>query len=115
MKKAEDRVQQEIVFWFRNTYCTKLSSPRCSIFSVPNERKNTRELMQLMQMGLLPGVSDLIVCVPSRVIFVEVKTETGTQQQNQRDFQEVITRLGLTYILVRSLEDFQQQISPYLP
>lgn len=112
--KAESRIQQEIVMYFKNTFCTKLNNPRLAIFSVPNERKNTRELMQLMQTGLLSGVSDLIILIPNKVIFVEVKTPTGTQQSNQRDFQEVVEGLGFTYLLVRGLEDFKERIQPYL-
>ena len=109
--KAENRIQQEICFYFKNKYCTKLSDPRCSIFSVPNERKDTRELMTLIQTGLLSGASDLIVVMPSKIYFVEVKTLKGTQQDNQKDFQKVVTDLGFEYILVRSLDDFKSKLN----
>ena len=109
--KAESRVQQEIVRYFKNNYCTKFHHPRCTIFSVPNERKDTRELMTLIQTGLLSGVSDLIIVIPNKTIYCEVKTLTGTQQDNQKDFQKVVTDLGHEYWLVRSLEDFQKLIT----
>jgi len=108
--KTEARVQQEIVMWFRNTYCRATNNPRCQIFSVPNERSNTKEQMRMLATGLLSGVSDLIVMLPGEVLFVEVKDAVGRQSAKQMDFQERAESLGFEYFLVRSLEDFQKII-----
>lgn len=110
MKKTESRIQQEIVMWFRNNYCRKTNNPQCQIFSVPNERSNTKEQMRMISTGLLSGVSDLIVMLPEKVLFVEVKDENGRQSKKQFDFQERAESLGFEYFLVRSLEDFQKII-----
>jgi hypothetical protein len=107
---TEGKIQQQIVMWFRNNYCTKLSVPRCAIFSVPNERNNKKEMMSMIQTGLMSGVSDLIVVLPSRVLFVEVKTDKGTQQPKQKEFEQIVTALGFEYIVVRSLQEFQKNI-----
>ena len=61
----------------------------------------------MMATGLLSGVSDLIVILPSRILFIECKNETGKQQHTQIEFMQSITSLGFEYHVVRSLKDFQ--------
>lgn len=106
MTVTEGKIQQQIVMWFRNNYCTKLSVPRCAIFSVPNERNNKKEMMSMIQTGLMSGVSDLILLLPNKAVFVEVKTDIGRQSDKQKEFEQIVTALGFEYWLVRSLEDF---------
>ena len=109
--KTESRIQQEIVTWFRNEYCRINCTPKCEIFSVPNERSNVKEQMRMIATGLKAGVSDLIVVLPSIVLFVEVKDEKGKQQPKQVDFESSVSNLGHNYYLVRSLLEFQDIIS----
>ena len=113
IQKSESRIQQEIVMWFRNKYCLLHSEPRCAIFSVPNEGKNAKEQASKIQTGLMAGVSDLIVLLPNKVLFIEVKDEKGMQKPKQIDFEKTVGNLGFPYYLVRSLEDFQKIISKY--
>lgn len=111
MKQSESRIQQECVQWFRNNYCLKHHSPRGIIFSVPNERSDKFEQMRMISTGLLSGVSDLIVVLPSgKIVFTECKDDKGRQSPSQKDFQDQIEKLGHTYILVRSLADFQERV-----
>lgn len=110
-KKSEERIQYDIFNWFTNTYCLKFHNPRYCIFSVPNDTTDIRELMRKKSTGLKAGVSDLIVLLPNKVIFCEVKTETGVQSDAQKDFQKQVEDLGFEYILVRSLENFKKQIT----
>lgn len=124
--KTESRIQQEIVIYFNNNYCLKHHKPRCSIFSVPNEgvmqlgnilrmrfkQINFEDIIKkilfgLISTGLKKGVSDLIVLMPKRVIFVEVKTPIGSQSPEQKDFESLVKNLGFEYYLVRSLQDFK--------
>jgi len=51
------------------------------------------------------GVSDLIAIKNGQVIFVEVKTRTGVQSDDQKIFEKDIKSHGGTYILVRSLDE----------
>ena len=110
LKKKESKIQQEIVIWFRNNYCLKTSNPKCTIFSVPNERNNKKEMMFMKATGLLSGVSDLICIIPNKVLFIECKDEKGRQQPNQIEFQKTVTALGFEYYVVRSLEEFKKII-----
>ena len=108
---SEDILQAELFKFYHNTYCTKLNDTRHSIFSVPNGGYRTKsEAMKLKATGLVAGVSDLIIIQPKRVIFVEVKTKTGTQQKTQIDFQKTVTALGFEYLIVRSLEEFKAAV-----
>jgi len=104
---SESRIQQEIVMWFRNNYCLRHHSPRCCIFSVPNERGDKKELMSMVQTGLYKGVSDLIVVLPNEVLFVEVKDDKGRQSEAQKEFEATVKGLGFRYYIVRSVEQFQ--------
>jgi hypothetical protein len=107
----EDFLQQEIFMWFNNNYCLEHHKPRYTIFSVPNGgTRNIKEAMKLKATGLKAGVSDLIV-VMNKIIFVEVKTEIGTQSKKQKDFEKIVTNLGYEYWIVKSLKEFQSCIS----
>ena len=106
--KTEAKIQQEIVIWFNNTYCLKFHDPQYCIFSVPNDSESKEETMRKKATGLKAGVSDLIVLLPGKTLFIEVKTPTGTQSESQKEFQSHVERLGFKYFLVRNLEEFQQ-------
>ena len=131
---TEARLQQEIYIWFNNNHCLKLHNPKCCIFSVPNEMIGTMSgvlksegikeslikrivnvvFKKFKNTGFLAGVSDLIVLLPNKAMFFEVKTSIGTQSPKQKDFQQTVELLGFEYHLVRSLDDFKNQITPYL-
>lgn len=109
--KTEDKVQQEIVMWYRNTYCLKHHNPRNIIFSVPNDSKNAVEQMRKIATGLYAGVSDLIMIHFGQVYFIELKTDTGKQSEKQKDFQLIVENQGFKYYLIRSLKEFQKIIT----
>ena len=108
---SENKTQQQIIMWYRNNYCTRKNNPRHAIFSVPNDSKDAKEQVRKIATGLMGGVSDLIIVKPNEVIFCEVKTDIGRQSDKQKEFEEIVNNLGFSYILVRSLEDFKQQIN----
>jgi hypothetical protein len=108
---SEDILQAEIYKWYKNNYCLIHHQPRHSIFSVPNGGlRSKKEAMKLKATGVVAGVSDLIVVQPDRVVFVELKTPTGRQSPEQIEFEKTVTSLGFEYMLVRSLEEFQEKI-----
>jgi hypothetical protein len=109
--KTEAKVQQEMVVWFRNNYQRK-GIDKGIIFSVPNERAGGFMAMKdLLLTGLLSGVSDLIVVLKNKVMFVEVKNEKGKQSPKQILFQQQVEKLGFEYHLVRNLESFKKIIN----
>ncbi len=103
----EDNIQASIVKWFTNNYCLKFHNPQCCIFAVPNGgKRNKIEAMKMISTGTLAGVSDLIVIIPNKVIFVEIKTKKGIQSDKQKEFENTVSKLGFKYKIIRSLNDF---------
>lgn len=108
--KTENKIQQEIIVYFRNTYCLKNHDLRSIIFSVPNDSKDAKEQMRKIATGLMAGVSDLICIHNGKVLFIECKDDKGRQSDKQKEFQKLIEAQGFSYYLVRSLEDFKKII-----
>ena len=67
--------------------------------------------MQLVAMGLRPGVADLVVLTPPTVVFLEVKTPEGKQSEKQEKFQKKVESMGYVYKIVRCTEDILFLIS----
>jgi len=76
-------------------------------FSVPNGgKRNLKTALALKQEGELAGVSDMIVLLPNRVVFVEIKNgKIGKQSESQKIFQKAVESLGFEYLIWRDLED----------
>lgn len=51
------------------------------------------------------GFSDLLVLCPGFVVFMEVKSLTGTQRVTQKRFQALVQSFGLRYVIVRSVSE----------
>ena len=56
------------------------------------------------------GLSDVIAIKNGLVFFIEIKSETGRQSDNQKDFEFKIKEKGGYYILVRSVEELESKI-----
>jgi hypothetical protein len=65
-------------------------------------------------MGLLSGVSDTVVILPNKVLFVEFKALKKYQRPEQKEFENNCVKLGFPYYVVRSLEQFQEVIQSNL-
>jgi len=96
------------VEYFRNNYCLKHHKPRYDIFSVPNEA--TYKNNQYKAMGVRNGVSDLVVVLDSKVLFIELKDGINQQSTHQIDFEQVVKNLNHNYYVIRSLEQFKELI-----
>ena len=98
MRHIEDNIQRACVRILRLN--------KVLVFACPNGgSRNAREAHNLKLSGVLAGVSDLIIVLPQRVVFVEMKTSTGRQQQSQKDFQKQVEKLGFEYLIWRSVDD----------
>ena len=109
----ENKIQSSAVKWFTNNYCLKHHNPKFVIFSVPNEaiqKMAWQQINTFKAMGLKSGVSDVIVLLEGKVLFVEFKAAKGAQNDNQKRFQEDVQALGFEYHICRSLEDFQELV-----
>jgi len=105
---TESQLQQKMIIWFKNEYQIK---GKGLIFAVPNGgSRNILEAKNLKLTGQMAGVSDLIVLLNNKCIFIEVKGEKGIQSEVQIKFQNNVQLLGFEYYLVRSLEEFKKII-----
>jgi hypothetical protein len=108
--KQEYKIQQEIFIDFHNKH------PNFIIHSVPNGgTRNKIEAIELKRTGLVAGIADLIIHLPDGIsVMVEVKNLSGKQSKEQIKIQNKMIAINSNYILVRSLEDFNNQIQKYL-
>lgn len=80
------------------------------MFSIPNEaiqKMGWKQIAKFKATGLSSGVSDTIIMLPGKILFVEFKTFTGRQSKSQKEFQTISEKLGFEYHICRSLEDFK--------
>jgi hypothetical protein len=59
----------------------------------------------LVGMGVHAGFADLIVISGGRVLFLEVKSETGRLRKSQEVFRDTVCAQGFGWALVRSVDD----------
>ena len=128
--KSESKIQQEIAMYYRNAFCLKHHSPRCMLFSIPNE-SNEHKAMTLTMTGLYPGCADIAVWhkwkhpfhdyethtnfyIKMQFLFFEVKSPDNKsgprkngQSQKQIDFEDHCIAMGIPYHLVTSCDQFK--------
>lgn len=109
--KSEDKIQQECVMWFRNTYGLNHHTPKLLMFSVPNSGQNVKEQLKKKAVGLLPGVADTIIVMPNKTIYCEFKDDKGIQSPAQKIFESDVIALGHEYWIIRSLDLFRIKIN----
>ena len=59
----------------------------------------------LVGMGVHAGFADLIVISGGRVLFLEVKSQTGRLRKSQEIFRDTVCAQGFAWALVRSVDD----------
>jgi hypothetical protein len=114
MKSREAEIQSACVHWFRYQF-PKLAP---LLFAVPNGgSRNPIEAKNLKAQGVVPGVSDLILLVPSSgfsSLCIEMKNGKNSQTEYQVAFQQAAEKAGNKYVVCRSVDDFIFSIKNYL-
>lgn len=115
--EEEHNIQVACVEWFRYQF------PQLVLFAVPNGGERAKRTVRtrtgaiatyapaavkLKQEGALAGVADLVAVGYGKVLFIEMKTPKGTQQDTQKEFERKVTKLGHEYHVCRSVEDFMR-------
>lgn len=115
-KRHEDehRLQTACVRWFKFQY----PKMHHNLFAVPNGSKRDAVTgAKLKAEGVLAGVSDLILLKSNRfygALLIEMKTPTGYQSKSQAEWQHKIMADGYKYVVIRSIEEFKNEITSYL-
>lgn len=124
-KHKESDLQIQCVRWFRYEYpefARLLEHPK-------NEGNGNHSQGAIAKAeGVQAGVADLILHVPSYItgepslrhsdsfhsLAIEMKTKTGSQSPEQREWQLLFEAAGGLYVVIRSFEDFQQIVTKYM-
>lgn len=114
MKHQEEDLQQSCVRWFDYEY----PSLRHLLHHSPNGgRRTLREAARFKSMGTKAGFPDLILCMAARGyhgLFIEMKSEKGTQTALQKTWQTALEEQGYRYVVCRSFDDFKRIINTYV-
>ena len=70
----------------------------------PGSRGQIRQSI-LVGMGVYAGFADLIVISGGRVLFLEVKSQTGRLRKSQEVFRDTVCAQSFGWALVRSVDD----------
>jgi hypothetical protein len=104
---TESRLQAECFQYHWNTY----PNERRKLFMVHNSPRNAIDGNRLKAQGMVAGVSDMLLLRNDKPpLCIEIKTATGTQQRNQKEWQQVAESTGANYVIVRSLDEFKDII-----
>lgn len=103
---TEQQIQADCVLWFHNTYPSERQ-----MLHANNNNSATRIAGNIAKsMGVVAGVSDLELVGFGFTMFIEMKTPTGVQSHEQKEFQRKVTERGHMYIIIRSLTEFKTLI-----
>lgn len=110
----EHKLQVQCVRNFRYTF----PEHQHCLFAVPNGgKRDAKTAARLKDEGVVPGVSDLILLVPSdeyHALLIEMKTPNGRQSESQKQWENIVTKLGYKYVICRSLIEFSLAVLDYL-
>ena len=109
MKHLEDFLQVECV--------QELNNHRDTVFAfhVKNEgKKNIQVAMRDKALGLRSGVPDLcLVCCDGKTRWVELKAPLGVLSEHQKRFYDLCTKWGFDWALIRTIEEFREQLKKW--
>lgn len=110
----EHRLQCGCVRWYRMQH----QDIGPMLFAVPNGgRRDKVSGARLKAEGVVAGVSDLILLVARHGyhgLLIEMKTDKGRQSQQQRHWQKLAEKQGYRYVVIRSIEEFIEEVNGYL-
>jgi len=105
MKNHESILQGHCVKWFRYQY------PQFIIFAVPNGgHRHKLTAINLKREGALAGIPDLVIILPFKIFFIEMKHDKGKLTDNQKEVIPKIQLLGHTVYVCNNFDLFQEII-----
>jgi hypothetical protein len=131
-RQEESFMQSACVKWLRESY------PHFALLliAIPNARTGSggadesaqakeqrirKELLRWKAEGGVAGAADLFLAVPCMTptnracgLWLEAKTDTGTQRHTQSDFEAAVVGQQYAYQVFRSLDQFKSIVGSYL-
>lgn len=86
------------------------------VFAVPNGgSRNIIEAANLKAQGVMAGVSDLILLLPNKVYFIELKNPNGKGRQSpaQMEFEDNVRAYGNEYLLWDNWAQVEQFVNAH--
>jgi len=105
--KTEEQLQVACYTWFHNTFPLR----RKLLFHVDNNSWNAVIGSRKKALGVNAGVSDFVLVLFMEVVWIEMKLPGAVQNDDQKEFQMKVEQLGHRYIIIRSLQQFQDYIN----
>lgn len=101
-KHEEDALQIAVI-----TLLESARKPGVIYWHTPNGgKRNVREAVRFKRMGVLAGVSDLIISLPSgKMVFLELKSRRGRLSDEQKAFMEGMDSHGHMTWVARTLDE----------
>ena len=109
-RKEEAHFQIQVVRMLRN--CGYF------VFAVPNGgSRNFLEAKNLKMQGVMSGVSDLILLMPNKPVFIELKAPNGKGRQSpmQREFEDIVRSMGYDYYIWDNWKQVEAFINEHKP
>lgn len=127
MRHAESELQQTCYGWFKLVY----PQYKLNYLAIPNGgRRGKVEAAIMKGEGTVAGASDTVLFVPSKGyhgLCIEFKRLIVTfdkkgkehirktyQSQEQKEWQKAVEATGYKYVVVRSFDEFKDEIQEYL-
>ena len=109
--QPEQALQYECVKWMKRHLAKEVV-----FFHVPNGGKRSRREGAIFKaIGVVAGVPDLIILWRGVQIAIELKAGKGSSTEEQKDMQERLKAIGWHVAECRSLQEFQDILSQFLP
>lgn len=99
---AEDRLQQQMYMSFHNKYKHLRG---CLCYNL-NNSKNKIDGLKNKGMGLQAGRADMVLYYNKKAYMIEVKLPNKYQQPVQKIWQAKVEAQGFEYVVVKSVESF---------
>ncbi len=114
MRHIESNIQKSCVKWFT----LQFPDLRPVFFAVGNGGARNRTEAAIMKgEGVTAGVADMLLLHANpdyHGLCIEFKTPTGRQSPTQKVFQHHAEKHGYKYIIVRSVEQFIEDVKNYI-
>lgn len=136
-KHIESSLQQACARWWKMQY------PQYSklLIAIPNHAvlsgdasQRARQWKRLEAEGAVTGAADLVLFKPivrplpvaaersiilaattlSHACFFELKTSTGKQSPQQKEFQKQVEAQGYEYVIIKDIESFIKKVKEYI-
>lgn len=111
-KMTESFEQRQLIQWCRTQPWGQY------LFHIPNESIGGQGwIVRNRQMGCRKGVPDLMLPIPMKGfhgLFIEMKTQTGRQSEDQKRWQSVLNTFGYKAVVCKGWEEAKNVLEEYM-